>query len=97
MEATGDYWICVTVSDNQKEYSYMADILLSEEEVRTTLEVSATGLKYEKVRICKKSYILAQLRLYPEEEEEVNEIISYSRGMRIKLTIWERIILFLRR
>ena len=96
MEATGDFWICVTASDNQKEYSYIADILLSEEEASSTMEVDTTGLEYEKIKICKKSYTLAQLRFYPDDEEEIHEIINYSRGIRIKLTIWERIILFLR-
>ena len=70
MNATGDYWICVSTLDQTKEYTYVADVVLNKQEVLSALT---------------------------DEPEEVQEIINYSKGLKIRLTFLERLLLFIRK
>jgi len=98
MNATGDYWIYVSTLDQTKEYAYVADVVLNKQEVLSALTVDSEEAEdVEKIKICSKSYLLARIRLYPDEPEEVQEIINYSKGHKIRLTFLERLLLFIRK
>lgn len=91
----GSFYIQVDRRDKTTSYTYLMDVVLSPEEAEMALPVEG-GAQYEKIEISKAAYNLAVLRTFPQTESEVQEIINYSKGKPTKISIFEKIILWLK-
>ncbi len=79
------YFIDVRVVDGKQYYSYSADVMISPEEVDACDEAELFVKPNERINISRKAWKLAALRYHPDTESEVAEIISYSKGEKIRL------------
>ena len=89
----GSCCIQVLKVNGKKEYSYMAEVILTPEDAKMALPVDEEQ-DIVKILINKKSFYLAVLRTFPQAEGEVKKIIAFSNGERINLSIFERLMLW---
>ena len=91
------YYIEIYEDNGETYYSYSAEILLTPDEAQACGDSDLFGNPDKRIKINKKAWRLAILRDAPDTQEEVNEIISFSNGHKIKLSLLERIILLFTR
>lgn len=80
---------------NDKSY-YIQRVYFEEEPTYIYGKQEMSDQNVEIIWISKKSFILATVRSFPTEHAEVEEIIKYSEGQKIKLSIFERIMVWLK-
>ncbi len=91
------YYIEIYKNDDETTYSYSTDIMITPQEAEQCGDQSLFGKPDERIKINRKAWKLAILRNAPDTENEVNEIVLYSNGTKIKLSLLERLILLFSR
>ena len=92
----GTCYIEVLTVNGKKVYSYKAEVLLTPEEAKTALHSDKEN-NAKNIIITKKGFYLAVLRTFPQTEDEVKKIIAFSNGDRIALSIFEKLMLWLKK
>jgi len=91
------YFIEVRVNKGKRYYAYVANITMSAGEARNCVAYDLFGAPDERINISKKAWRLASIRCQPDKDEEVSEIVDYSNGKPIKLSFFEKVVLFFTR
>ena len=92
-ELDGPFYIQEVKTGRRSSFNYLMDIMLSSEQVGNVLSFDGAE-DSETIEITKNAYNLALLRTFPQSKLEVQEIINYSNGKRIKLTLLEKLYIW---
>jgi hypothetical protein len=91
----GGFYTYKDKTGKEVEYHYSMDVTISACEA-TSGPLFIDFDEMEKIEISKPAFILATLRTYPQTEREVEELIQFSNGGNIKLSLFERILIWLK-
>ena len=89
----GSFYIEIDNSGKKKSYIYSMDVVLNADEFRSALPIDNVQPE-NKIKISKNAYNLAVLRMFPQKENEIEEIIKYSKGGRVKMSFFEKILIW---
>lgn len=95
----GKFFILIEQTGKTKHYSYVMDVLVSQDETRSVFCSSEfEGLqKSEMINITQSAYYLALIRSFPQEEHDVQEIMNYANGVPVTLSLTEKFMLWCKR
>ncbi len=93
--SNGGFYIYKDKTGKEVEYHYSMDVTIRACD-STSGPLFVDFDKMEKFAISKPAFILATLRTYPQTEREVEELIQFSNGENIKLSLFERILIWLK-